>query len=399
MVKNITIPYIEGDGIGKEITKEMIRVVDSAISITNRNVDFSDNAPDTDTGISIDWKRLQAGECALAETGAYLPESTLEEIRRHGLAIKGPLTTPVGKGFRSLNVQLRKEFDLYACVRPVRYFEGVESVMKNPEKINLVVFRENTEDIYSGIEFENQTEDSKKLENYLTNQLGVTGIRFPETSAYGIKVVSEQGSERLIRSAFEYARTNGLKKVSLVHKGNIMKYTEGMFKSKGYEVAKEFPDIEVDDYICDNFLQQLVLDPSKFSVVATLNLNGDYISDTAAAEVGGIGIAPGANINYATNTAIFEATHGAAPDIANQNIANPASILLSAVMMLKHLGLSTAGELIEQGIEQLYKKSIFTYDLDKNNYLSTTDWTDALIKEIDIISHLRCKKLRKAGLI
>ena len=344
------IPYIEGDGIGPEIWQATKKVVDAAVSSAYSN------------DRKIEWLEILAGEKAFNQTGTWLPDETLEAIKQHKIAIKGPLTTPIGEGFRSLNVTLRQELDLYACVRPVRYFSGVPSPLKEPEKTDMTIFRENTEDVYAGIEFANNSAEVKQLLDFLAEQLAVTKVRFPDTSSLGIKPISQEGSERLIAAALDYAIQQGKKRVTLVHKGNIMKFTEGGFKNWGYDlIEKNYPQaftmnqykeitaesgtekanealekaknagkIIVDDVIADNFLQQILLYPEKYQVVATTNLNGDYISDALAAQVGGIGISPGANINYKTGHAIFEATHGTAPDIAGKGWANPCSLLLSA---------------------------------------------------------------------
>lgn len=300
-----------------------------------------------------------AGKKAHEATGEWLPEATLETIKEDLVAIKGPLETPVGGGIRSLNVALRQELDLYACVRPVRYFKGIESPLKEPEKTSITIFRENTEDIYAGIEWNAGTEEVKKVIDFLQTEMSVSKIRFPETSSIGIKPISQEGSERLIRSAIEYALANNLTKVTLVHKGNIQKFTEGGFRSWGYDLAKrEYADelasgkLVINDIIADNFLQQILLNPEKFDVVALTNLNGDYASDALAAQVGGIGISPGANINYLTGHAIFEATHGTAPDIAGKDIANPCSVLLSGCMLFDYIGWTEVASLITAAIEK-----------------------------------------------
>lgn len=354
----VTIPFVVGDGVGAEITPAMRIVVDAAL-------DKAYNG-----SRSIDWKEFPAGQKAFDELGTYLPDETLEAFKEYVVGIKGPLTTPVGGGFRSLNVTLRQQLDLFVCQRPVRWFRGVESPVKHPEKVNMVIFRENTEDIYAGIEWEAGSEDAGKFFAFLRDGMNVKKVRFPETSAFGVKPVSREGSERLVRAACTYAIKHDLPSVTLVHKGNIMKFTEGGFKNWGYELARrEFGDaiesgrLVVKDCITDAFLQNALLRPEDYSVVATLNLNGDYISDQLAAQVGGIGIAPGANINYQTGNAIFEATHGTAPDIAGKNLANPCSILLSAAMMLEYLGMKEAARLIESALEKSFVSGYATADL------------------------------------
>lgn len=397
-----TIPYIAGDGIGPEIWQVTEKVVDAAVTAA-----YQDEK-------KINWLEVLAGGKAFEETGTWLPEETLAAISEYKIAIKGPLTTPIGEGFRSLNVTLRQDFDLYACVRPVRYFPGVPSPLKEPEKTNMTIFRENTEDVYAGIEFEKDSKEEAELFNFLNKQLNVSKVRFPETTALGIKPISKEGSQRLVRSAVEYAISNKLTRLTLVHKGNIMKFTEGGFKNWGYELLKnDFPQtftmkeyhdiltqenqaaadaaleeakaagkIIVDDVIADNFLQQILLYPEKFQVVATTNLNGDYISDALAAQVGGIGIAPGANINYQTGFAIFESTHGTAPDIAGKGYANPCSLLLSATMMLDYLGWNEASQKIINAIEVALKDHKVTKDFAfalKIEALSTSEFGDYLI--------------------
>jgi len=354
------IPYIEGDGIGVDISPQMMQVVDIAVKkafgLTRK----------------IAWMEVYAGEKAVKVYGkdSWLPEETVSAIKDHVVSIKGPLTTPISGGIRSLNVALRQQLDLFVCLRPVRWFAGVPSPVKTPEKVNMIIFRENTEDIYSGIEWPANSAEAKKLITFLQQEMGVTNIRFPETSAIGIKPVSIEGSERLIRSAIQYAIEHNRKSVTLVHKGNIMKFTEGGFKSWGYELAKrEFSGVEIEDSGClklpngiiikdviaDAFLQQILLQPEEYDVVATLNLNGDYISDALAAEVGGIGMAPGGN--FSDSIAIFEATHGTAPDIAGKNIANPSSLILSAEMMLRHIGWTEAADLIIKRTEHTTTES------------------------------------------
>ncbi len=358
--------YIEGDGVGAEITPLMIKTLDAAM----------DKAYGGEK--KLIWKEVYAGGKAEKLCGTNLPDETLSEIKRVGLAIKGPLMTPVGKGARSLNVALRQSLDLYVCLRPVKYFTGVPSPVRHPEKVDMVVFRENTEDIYAGIEWAAGTEDVKKVIAFLQGEMGVKKIRFPETSAIGIKPVSIEGSKRLIKAAIDYAIANARKSVTLVHKGNIMKFTEGGFRSWGYELAREeygayekdkrvfIPcptgDIEVKDCICDAFLQNILLKPENYDVIATLNLNGDYVSDALAAEVGGIGISPGANINYATGCAIFEATHGIAPDIAGQDIVNPLSIILSGEMMLRYTGFKEAADLVLAAVDKTIRSGRVTRD-------------------------------------
>ena len=400
------IPYIEGDGIGPEIWQATKKVVDAAVSSAYSN------------DRKIEWLEILAGEKAFNQTGTWLPDETLEAIKQHKIAIKGPLTTPIGEGFRSLNVTLRQELDLYACVRPVRYFSGVPSPLKEPEKTDMTIFRENTEDVYAGIEFANNSAEVKQLLDFLAEQLAVTKVRFPDTSSLGIKPISQEGSERLIAAALDYAIQQGKKRVTLVHKGNIMKFTEGGFKNLGYDlIEKNYPQaftmnqykeitaesgtekanealekaknagkIIVDDVIADNFLQQILLYPEKYQVVATTNLNGDYISDALAAQVGGIGISPGANINYKTGHAIFEATHGTAPDIAGKGWANPCSLLLSASMMLDHLGWFEASEKIMAAIEKALQNNQMTHDFAQMidiEELSTSEFAEYLIKTIE----------------
>ena len=377
----VTVPYIEGDGVGAEITPVMKQVVDAAVHKAYAGAR------------SIEWMEVLAGGKAHAQTGEWLPQATLDAFTNYLVGIKGPLMTPVGGGIRSLNVALRQTLDLYVCQRPVRYFSGVSSPVKHPEWVDMCVFRENTEDIYAGIEWAAGTAEAAKLYRFLHDEMGVTKVRFPETSAYGIKPVSQEGSERLIRSAIRYALDHNLPSVTLVHKGNIMKFTEGGFKQWGYALAeREFGDalasgkLVIKDCICDAFLQNALTRPKDYSVIATLNLNGDYVSDMLAAQVGGIGIAPGANINYQTGHAIFEATHGIAPDIAGKNIVNPCSLLLSAVMMLDYMGWKEAGELITQAIEQLFTKGYATADLARfmegGTTMGTQEFAAALINEL-----------------
>ena len=363
------ITYIEGDGIGPDITKASMYIWNSAVEKAYGGKR------------SIAWTEVYAGEKAvrLYGDGVWLPEETLQAVEECKIAIKGPLTTPVGKGIRSLNVQLRQKLDLYVCLRPVRHFAGVPSPVKEPEKTDMVVFRENTEDIYAGIEWAAGTPEVRKVIDFLQKEMGVSKIRFPETSGIGIKPVSREGSERLIRTAIQYAIDNGRKSVTLVHKGNIMKFTEGAFKEWGYELAKrEFPDqvvawadcggtvpegkIVIKDCICDAFLQQILTRPAEYDVIATMNLNGDYVSDALAACVGGIGIAPGANINYMTGMAIFEATHGTAPKYAGLDKVNPSSLALSGEMLLRHIGWTEAADLVIRGIEGAISAKKVTYD-------------------------------------
>ncbi|WP_333565120.1 NADP-dependent isocitrate dehydrogenase [Streptococcus parasuis] len=374
------IPYIEGDGVGQDIWPEAQKVIDAAIEKAYNGQR------------SIQWKEVLAGEKAYALSGTSLPDETLKTIREHLLAIKGPLGTPVGKGHRSLNVALRQELDLFACVRPVRYFQGVPSPLKHPEKTDITIFRENTEDIYAGIEWDAGTEEVATVISFLQEKMGVAKIRFPESSSIGIKPISEEGSKRLIRSAIEYALKHQLKTVTLVHKGNIQKFTEGGFRKWGYELGQEEFSNElengslvINDIIADNFLQQILLAPEKFDVVALTNLNGDYASDALAAQVGGIGISPGANINYQTGHAIFEATHGTAPDIAGQNKANPSSVLLSACMMLEFMGWNEAAEKIIVALEQAILHQQVTIDFASAlgvESLSTSQFAEALIARI-----------------
>ncbi|EFQ56402.1 NADP-dependent isocitrate dehydrogenase [Streptococcus downei] len=374
------ISYIEGDGVGQDIWPAVRRIVDVAVTKTYAGKR------------QIDWEEVLAGEKALEKTGQALPGQTLSAIKEGLIAIKGPLGTPVGQGRRSLNVALRQELDLFACVRPVRYFKGVPSPLKEPEKTNITIFRENTEDIYAGIEWEAGSPQVKKVIDFLQEEMAVQKIRFPETSAIGIKPISIQGSERLIRSAIDYALKKGLKRVTLVHKGNIQKFTEGGFCKWGYQLAqREYADaladgrLVINDIIADNFLQQILLHPENFQVVALTNLNGDYASDALAAQVGGIGISPGANINYQTGHAIFEATHGTAPDIAGQDKANPCSLLLSAVMMLDYLGWQEAGQRISSAIEACIGNKQVTADFASAMGvapLSTSDFAQCLIDKL-----------------
>lgn len=380
---NPIIPFIEGDGTGRDIWKASVRVLDAAVEKAYKGEK------------KIAWYEVFAGEKAFNNYNNWLPNDTLTAMREYIVSIKGPLTTPIGGGIRSLNVALRQELDLYTCLRPVRYFNGVPSPVKRPELVDMVIFRENTEDIYAGIEYAEGSAEVKKMIQFLQNEMGVKKIRFPETSGIGIKPVSKEGSERLIRAAIEYAIKHGRKSVTLVHKGNIMKFTEGAFKNWGYELAeREFSDkvftwnqydaikaeqgtdaanaaqkaaetegkIIVKDAIADIALQQVLTRPKDFDVIATLNLNGDYLSDALAAQVGGIGIAPGANINYLTGHAIFEATHGTAPKYADLDVVNPGSVILSGVMLLEHLGWQEAADLIYKGMETSINNKTVTYD-------------------------------------
>ena len=353
-----TIPFVEGDGVGAEVTPGMQAVVNAAVEKAYAGKR------------EIEWKEVLAGGKAHELTGEWLPQATMDAFREYLVGIKGPLMTPVGGGIRSLNVALRQGLDLYVCQRPVRYFKGVVSPVKHPEKVDMCIFRENTEDIYAGIEWEAGTPEARKFYDFIHDEMGVSKVRFPETSGFGVKPVSQEGSERLIRAAIDYALAHGRKTVTLVHKGNIMKFTEGGFKKWGYALAeREYKDalddgrLVVNDCICDAFLQNALLKPQDYSVIATMNLNGDYVSDMLAAQVGGIGIAPGGNINYQTGHAIFEATHGIAPDIAGKDIVNPSSIILSAVMMLDYMGWHEAGRMIEDALERLFQKGVATADL------------------------------------
>lgn len=388
---NPIIPYIEGDGIGVDITPAMIHVIDSAVDKAYGGTK------------KISWFEIYAGEKSVNFYGndTWLPEDTLQAVKDYLVAIKGPLTTPVGGGIRSLNVALRQLLDLYACVRPVRYYSGTPSPVKQPELTDMVIFRENTEDIYAGIEFQTGTPEAEQFKNFLINDMKVTNVRFPETSSFGVKPVSIEGSKRLIRAAIEYAIDQKRDSVTLVHKGNIMKFTEGSFKNWGYELAKEeFGAVEIDggpwcklpngiiikDVIADAFLQQILTRPAEYDVIATLNLNGDYISDALAACVGGIGIAPGANINYENGFAIFEATHGTAPKYAGQDKVNPGSLILSAVMMLRYMGWGEAADLVEKGLEAAIHQKTVTYDFERlmegATLLSCSDFGKAIVKNM-----------------
>lgn len=378
---NPTIPFVTGDGVGVEITPAMQQVLNAAVEKAYGG------------SRKLDWMEVQAGGRAYEALGTYLPDETMQAFRDYHIGIKGPLTTPVGGGIRSLNVALRQGLDLYVCLRPVRWYSGVVSPVKHPELVEMVIFRENTEDIYAGIEWETGTPEAEKFYRFLSEKMGVKKVRFPESSSFGVKPVSREGSERLVRAACQYALSNGLPSVTLVHKGNIMKYTEGGFKRWGYEVAeREFGEaiasgkLVIKDCIADAFLQNALLKPEDYSVVATLNLNGDYVSDMLAAQVGGIGIAPGANINYATGNAIFEATHGTAPDIAGRNVVNPCSLILSGVMMLVHLGWTEAAACVEQALERSFAAGYATADLARfmpeGKALGTHEFAEHLVSEI-----------------
>ncbi len=401
------IPFIEGDGTGPDIWKAASRVLEAAV----------EQAYNGEKG--IEWKEVLAGQKAKDQTGEWLPAETLDTIRDYKVAIKGPLTTPIGGGIRSLNVALRQELDLFTCLRPVRHFSGVPSPVKRPQDVDMQIFRENTEDIYAGVEWQEGTDEVKKVINFLQDEMGVKNIRFPETSGIGVKPVSKEGTERLVRSAIDYAIDEGKKSVTLVHKGNIMKFTEGAFKSWGYDLAereygdkvftwKEYDQIVEDkgreeadrvqkeaedagriiikDSIADIFLQQILTRPKEFDVVATMNLNGDYVSDALAAQVGGIGIAPGANINHETGHAIFEATHGTAPKYAGQDKVNPSSVILSGTLMLDHLGWREASELIHQSMDKTIGNKVVTYDfarlMDGATEVKCSEFADELIKNM-----------------
>lgn len=402
------IPFIEGDGTGPDIWRASVRVFDAAVVKAYNGKR------------KIHWLEVLAGEKAFNLKGEWLPQETLDTFKEYIVGIKGPLTTPVGGGIRSLNVALRQLLDLYVCLRPVRYFEGVPSPVKHPELTNMVIFRENSEDIYAGIEWMAGTPEVKKVIKFLIEEMGVTKIRFPETSSIGIKPVSEEGTKRIARAAIEYALKKKLPSVTFVHKGNIMKFTEGAFKNWGYDVAEqEYADkvftwrqydrikaekgeeeanrvqaeelakgkLLVKDFIADAFLQQILTRPNDYSVICTLNLNGDYISDAVAATVGGIGIAPGANINFITGHAIFEATHGTAPKYANQDKVNPGSVILSGVMMLEYLGWQEAADLIIKGMERTIKQKRVTYDfhrlMEGATLLKTSEFGSAIIENME----------------
>jgi isocitrate dehydrogenase len=403
-----TIPFIEGDGIGPDVWNASRIVLDAAVKKAYNGAR------------EIEWIEMLAGEKAFNQTGEWLPAQTLSLAKEYLVSIKGPLTTPVGGGIRSLNVAMRQELDLYVCLRPIHWFRGVPSPLRHPENVDMVIFRENTEDIYAGIEFNYDSAEAGKLLKFLTEELGVSKkIRFPETTSFGIKPVSKEGSERLVRAAIQYAIEKRLPTVTIVHKGNIMKFTEGGFKKWGYELAeREFGDkvytweqweatkkeqgeeaanaaikaaqlegkIVINDVIADNFLQQILLAPQDFSVVATLNLNGDYISDAAAAAVGGIGIAPGANINYSTGYAVFEATHGTAPRFANTDTMNPSSLILSGVMMLEYMGWTEAAEMILHGLRTTIMRKRVTIDFYKlmndATLLKTSEFAHEIVKNL-----------------
>jgi len=377
----VTVPFIMGDGVGAEITPATQAIVNAAVKVAYQGKK------------EIEWMEILAGEKAFNATGSWLPDETMQAFKDYLVGIKGPLTTPIGGGIRSLNVALRQGLDLFVCLRPVRWFHGVVSPIKEPQKVNMHIFRENTEDIYAGIEWEQGTPEAEKFYRFLRDEMGVTKVRFPETSSFGVKPVSKEGTERLVRAAIQYALTNGLPSVTIVHKGNIMKFTEGGFKKWGYELAerefgKELSEgkIVINDVIADAFLQNTLLIPEEYSVIATLNLNGDYISDQLAAMVGGIGIAPGANINYNSGHAVFEATHGTAPNIAGKNIVNPSSLLLSAVMMLEYFGWNEAANLITSAMEQAFESGKATNDLARfmpnGVSLSTTEFRDLIVSII-----------------
>ena len=383
------IPYIEGDGIGVDIWPAAQNVFDSAV-----NKAYGDKR-------KIEWKEVFAGEKANEKTNSWLPEETLNIINDYLIAIKGPLTTPVGGGMRSLNVALRQLLDLYACVRPVRWFNGVPSPVKSPELVDMVIFRENTEDIYAGIEWVNGSKELEKVKTFLIEEMNVQNIRFPKTTSIGVKPVSKEGTERIVKAAIDYAIMHNRKSVTIVHKGNIMKYTEGKFKEWGYELAKrDYASTDLDDgpwqvisykgkeliikdIIADAFLQQILLRPSEYDVIATLNLNGDYISDALAAIVGVIGIAPGANINYSTGHAIFEATHGTAPKYAGKDMVNPSSLILSGVMMFDYMRWNEASQLITKGLEGAIQSKVVTYDfhrlMDNSTKVSCSDFGETII--------------------
>jgi len=385
------IHYIEGDGIGIDITPVMINVVDAAVNKAYKNER------------KIYWSEVLAGQKAFDATGEWLPSDTLTSMQTGLISIKGPLTTPVGGGIRSLNVALRQKLDLYACVRPVRWYDGTPSPVKSPENVNMIIFRENSEDVYAGIEWEAGSPEVQKVINFLHDEMGVTKIRFPDTSGIGIKPISKEGTTRIVRAAINHAISNNEQNVTIVHKGNIMKFTEGGFRDWGYQLAKdEFGAIEIDggpwcsminpitgtkiiikDVIADAMLQQILTRPKEYSVLTTMNLNGDYISDALAAQVGGIGIAPGANINYDSGISIFEATHGTAPKYEGQDKVNPGSLILSAEMMLRHMGWSEAADLIVKGMEGAILAKTVTYDferlMDDATLLKCSEFGEAMI--------------------
>ena len=388
---NPIVYFIEGDGIGVDITPVMIEVVDAAVDKAYAG------------SKKIHWAETLAGEKAFNKTGEWLPKETLDSMRNGLVSIKGPLTTPVGGGIRSLNVALRQELDLFACVRPVRWYDGTPSPVRSPQDVDMIIFRVNSEDVYAGIEWESGSEGVKKVIDFLVNEMGVSKIRFPETSGIGIKPISKEGTARIVRAAIKYAIENDKDSVTLVHKGNIMKFTEGGFRDWGYQLAKdEFGATELDggpwctltnpntgniitikDVIADAMLQQIITRPAEYGVLATMNLNGDYISDALAAQVGGIGIAPGANINYDTGISIFEATHGTAPKYAGQDKVNPGSLILSAEMMLRHMGWIEAADLIVKGMEGAISAKTVTYDferlMDDATLLSCSEFGTAMI--------------------
>ncbi len=415
---NPIIPFIEGDGIGPEIWSVAQKVFDTAVAKAYGSTR------------KIEWKEMLAGEKAFKQTGEWLPAETLQTAKDYLVSIKGPLTTPIGGGIRSLNVAMRQDLDLFACVRPVKWFKGVPSPVVHPENVDMIIFRENTEDIYAGIEWKAGSAEAQKFEKFLIEEMGVKNIRFPGDSSYGVKPVSSAGSKRLVRAAIKHALAHDLPSVTLVHKGNIMKFTEGGFKTWGYEVARqEFGDktftwdewdelkkehgethanevqrkalhegkLLVKDVIADNFLQQILIAPKDYSVVATLNLNGDYISDALAAEVGGIGIAPGANINYNTGYAVFEATHGTAPKFAGTNSMNPSSVILSGCMMLEYMGWKEAADLIESALQATIMRKDVTIDfynlMNGATLLKTTEFGDAIIENMgSVIIDFQLKK-------
>ena len=377
-----TIPYIMGDGVGKEITPSMMEIVNVAVRRAYG------------TKRQIIWKEALAGQNAFNQTGEWLPEVTLEKFEKYLVGIKGPLTTPIGEGIRSINVTLRQKLDLYVCLRPIKWYLGIFTPLNAPEKVHMTVFRENTEDLYTGIEWEAGTPEAKKFMHFLRDEMGVDNMRFPDTSSFAVKPVSKEGTERLVRAACRYAIDHNRPSVTLVHKGNIMKYTEGNFKRWGYELAeREFAaelssgKLVIKDCIANAFLQNTLLTPEEYSVIATLNLNGDYISDQLAAMVGGIGISPGANINYETGHAIFEATHGTAPSLAGKNVANPCSLILSAVMMLEYINWHEAALLITRALERSFEDARATFDLARfmpcGRSLSITEFTREIIERIE----------------
>jgi isocitrate dehydrogenase len=385
------LPFIEGDGTGPDIWRASVRVFDAAVAKAYGGTR------------KIEWLEVLAGEKAFKQTGQWLPEDTLTAFRKYLVGIKGPLTTPVGGGIRSLNVALRQELDLYVCLRPVRYFRGMETPVKRPDLVDMVIFRENTEDIYAGIEFQAGTDDAKKFAEVFAASFPkmFKKVRFPESSSFGVKPVSREGSERLIRAAVDYTLANNRKSLTLVHKGNIMKFTEGGFRDWGYDLVKrEYGAVEIDggpwcklpngvivkDVIADAFLQQILTRPAEYDVIATLNLNGDYISDALAAQVGGIGIAPGGNVNYMTGHAVFEATHGTAPKYADLDKVNPGSVILSGEMMFRYMGWTEAADLVIKGLEQAIDDKQVTYDLARmipgSTELSCSGFGDAVIKRL-----------------